>query len=50
MTPVGIFLLIGSVRLLTWAVGEAWIAYTILGSILVLIGAFLWSKRSKLPL
>jgi hypothetical protein len=43
-------MLIGTIRLLTWAVGEAWIAYTILGTIFVLIGAFLWSKRSKLPL
>ena len=50
LTPVGIFMLIGTIRLLTWAVGEAWTAYTILGTIFVLIGAFLWSKRSKLPL
>ena len=47
--PVGVLFLIGAIRLLTWAVGEAWIAYTILGTIFVLVGVVLWSRRSKLP-
>lgn len=47
--PIGLLFLIGSLRLLTWAVGEAWIADAILGTIFVLIGVVLWSRRSKLP-
>ncbi|MEX0769069.1 MAG: hypothetical protein WD029_11420 [Microthrixaceae bacterium] len=50
LTPVGILLLIGSIRLITWAVGDVWITYTILGTIFVLLGALLWSRRSKLDL
>ena len=49
MGPIGVLFLVGAVRLLTWAVGEAWIAYAILGTIFVLVGVVLWSRRSKLP-
>jgi len=47
--PIGVLFLIASLRALTYFVGEAWIAYTILGTIFVLVGVVLWSRRSKLP-
>lgn len=50
MLPLAVLLCVGFVRLLTWAVvGRVWLSYTILGSLFVLIGVVLWSKRSKLP-
>ncbi len=48
--PVMLLMVLGLIRLLTWAVGEAWISYTIVGTILVLVGVLLWSRRSKLPI
>jgi hypothetical protein len=50
LLPVAVLMLVGAIRLLTWAVGEAWLAYTILGTIFVLVGVVLWSRRSKLPI
>lgn len=48
--PMALLMVLGMVRLLTWATGHAWISYTIMGVVLIGIGAALWSKRSKLPL
>lgn len=48
--PVMLLLVVGGVRLLTWAVGRVWISYTIVGTLLVLVGVVLWSRRSKLPI
>ncbi|MGB3411681.1 MAG: hypothetical protein WBA45_10820 [Microthrixaceae bacterium] len=48
--PVALLMVIGAVRLLAWALGQVWIAYTIVGTILVLMGVVLWSRRSKLPI
>ncbi len=50
LLPVALLFVVGLVRLLTWAVGEAWLSYTIVGAVLVLVGVFLWSRRSKLPI
>lgn len=48
--PVAVIAVLGLVRLLTWAVGRAWLSYSITGVLLILIGAVLWSRRSKLPI
>lgn len=48
--PVALLMVIGAIRLLAWALGQVWIAYTIVGTILVLVGVALWSRRSKLPI
>lgn len=43
-----ILLVVGLVRLLDWIIPfEVWLTYLILGSLFVLIGLFLWSKRPK---
>jgi hypothetical protein len=48
--PVAALVLIGLVRFLDWAVpGGVWIVYAGLGTIFVLVGVVLWSRRSKLP-
>lgn len=49
MVPVSVLAMIGVIRLLTWAVGQAWISYTIIGAVMVIVGTVLWSLRSKLP-
>ncbi|HTO00369.1 MAG TPA: phage holin family protein, partial [Microthrixaceae bacterium] len=48
--PVMVLFVVFLVRLLTWAVGRAWLSYTIVGTLLVLVGVVLWSRRSKLPI
>jgi len=42
-------LVIGGFRGLVILTGEVWIAYLIVGGILVLGGAFCWSRRLKRP-
>jgi hypothetical protein len=42
-------LIIGAFRGLVILTGEVWIAYLICGGILVLIGAFCWTRRFKVP-
>jgi hypothetical protein len=44
-----VLLLIGSFRGLVILTGDVWLAYVIVGGILVLGGAFLWSRRLKAP-
>lgn len=50
LLPVAVLMTIGVIRLITWLVREVWISYTIAGTILVLAGVVLWSRRSKLPI
>ena len=47
LTPIVVLFFAGAVRLLNWAIpGDVWIAYAILGVLLLLLGAFLWSRRA----
>lgn len=47
LTPILVLFFAGAVRLLNWAIpGDVWIAYAILGVLLLLLGAFLWSRRA----
>jgi hypothetical protein len=47
LLPVGVLFLAGLIRLLNWAVpGDVWFIYAGLGTLFVLIGVLLWSKRS----
>jgi len=47
LTPILVLFFAGAVRLLNWAIpGDVWIAYAILGVLLMLLGAFLWSRRA----
>lgn len=47
LTPILVLFFAGAVRLLNWAIpGDVWIAYAILGVLLVLLGSFLWSRRA----
>ena len=49
LTPILVLAVAGSVRLINWAVpGDVWIAYAIMGVLLVLLGLFLWSRRGPL--
>lgn len=50
LLPITVLMFAGVIRLLTWAVGRAWLSYTIIGSVFMLLGILLWSKRSKLPI
>jgi hypothetical protein len=45
-TVAFILLLIGGFRALVVLCGDVWLAYLVLGTVLVLLGAFCWSKRS----
>jgi regulator of PEP synthase PpsR (kinase-PPPase family) len=46
LTPIIVLAIAGMVRLLNWAIpGDVWIAYALMGLLLVLLGLFLWSKR-----
>ena len=45
LLPIAVLALVGLVRLITYWVGEVWITYTILGTLFVLIGVVLWSRR-----
>ena len=46
LTPIIVLAIAGMVRLLNWAIpGDVWIAYALMGLLLVLSGLFLWSKR-----
>ena len=51
LTPILVLFFAGAVRLLNWAIpGDVWIAYAVLGVLLLLLGAFLWSRRApRLP-
>jgi hypothetical protein len=42
-------LIIGLFRGLVNLTGEVWLAYLICGGILVLVGAFCWTRRSRTP-
>ena len=42
-----VLLVVGAFRGLVILTGEAWIAYLIVGGMLVAAGAFCWSQRSK---
>ena len=44
-----VLLVIGAFRGLVILTGDVWLAYLIVGGILVLGGAFLWSRRLKRP-
>ncbi len=47
LTPILVLFFAGAIRLLNWAIpGDVWIAYAILGVLLVLLGTFLWSRRT----
>ena len=47
LTPLLVLFFAGAVRLLNWAIpGDVWIAYAIMGVLLLLLGAFLWSRRA----
>ncbi len=51
LLPIGALFLVGVVRLLNWAIpGDVWIVYAGLGTLFVLVGVVLWSRRSKLPI
>ncbi len=45
LLPIAVLALVGVVRLITYWVGEVWITYTILGTLFVLVGVVLWSRR-----
>ncbi len=45
LLPIAVLAVVGLVRLITYWVGEVWITYTILGTLFVLIGVVLWSRR-----
>jgi hypothetical protein len=44
-----VLLIVGAFRGLVILTGEAWIAYLIVGGMLVLGGTFCWSKRTQRP-
>jgi hypothetical protein len=51
LLPIGVLFLVGLVRLLNWAIpGDVWIVYAGLGTLFLLVGVVLWSRRSKLPI
>ncbi len=45
LLPIAVLAIVGLVRLITYWVGEVWITYTILGTLFVLVGVVLWSRR-----
>lgn len=45
LLPIALLAVVGLVRLITYWVGEVWITYTILGTLFVLVGVLLWSRR-----
>ena len=42
-----VLLVVGAFRGLVLLTGRAWVAYLIVGGMLVIAGAFCWSRRSK---
>lgn len=47
LLPVMVLFAVGAVRLLDWAIpGDVWIIYAGLGSILVLAGSLMWTRRA----
>jgi hypothetical protein len=44
-----VLLIVGAFRGLVILTGDAWIAYFVVGGMLVVGGAFCWSKRTKRP-
>lgn len=49
LTPILVVAVAGTVRLINWAVpGDVWIAYAIMGTVLVAVGIVLWSRRGPL--
>ena len=47
LTPILVLFFAGAVRLLNWAIpGDVWIAYAILGVLMLVLGSFLWSRRA----
>ena len=49
LTPILVLAVAGTVRLINWAVpGDVWIAYAIMGALLVALGLVLWSRRGPL--
>ncbi|MFM7062239.1 MAG: hypothetical protein ACKO04_01925 [Actinomycetes bacterium] len=50
LTPILVLFFAGAIRLLNWAIpGDVWIAYAVLGVLLLLLGSFLWSRRAPRP-
>lgn len=47
LLPVLVMVTLGLIRLLTWAVGQAWISYAIVGSLFTFFGLLLWVLRSE---
>ncbi|MDQ2677833.1 MAG: hypothetical protein M3Y51_03740 [Actinomycetota bacterium] len=45
LLPIAVLAIAGLVRLITYWVDEVWITYTILGTLFVLVGVVLWSRR-----
>ena len=45
LLPIAVLVIAGLVRLITYWVHEVWITYTILGTLFVLVGVVLWSRR-----
>ncbi len=45
LLPIAVLAIAGLVRLITYWVEEVWITYTILGTLFVLVGVVLWSRR-----
>ena len=44
--PILVLGMVGVIRLLNWAIpGDVWIVYALLGTIFVIVGAVLWSRR-----
>lgn len=46
--PIVVLFLVGMVRVFTLFI-PAWATYLLFGSVLVIIGAVLWSKRGRVP-
>jgi len=44
-----VLLVVGAFRGLVVLTGDVWLAYLIVGGMLVLVGAFCWSRRARRP-
>ena len=44
-----VLLAVGAFRGLVLLTGDVWLAYLIVGGMLVLVGAFCWSRRARRP-
>jgi hypothetical protein len=50
LVPIGVLFVVGMLRIATYFLPEVWMAYAAVGTIFVLVGVVLWSRRSKLPI